>query len=648
MATPRPVVHETIKGADKILHPSKFQITSLDLGLKWRATTGSCGLWAAARACEEIPTTIEGKVEDEFTPAEDALMVMLLGGANPCRRNYLGELPMHWVQSAAGVKILADLGALETINAIDQSGRTPLHWAAELGQEPKAKMLIRLGADLLKRDPDKNTPSDVAKLHRHAGLHEILKWAQRKQANGGGIPTGGLVGESEMDRKARILRDDAEFARWKRAAPQTLKEGTYNRATKLPSHMQRRKWTGPLPNLVDRPRDVFKELSRHMSYWTNEQVALWISTEESLLEVFHDNSQDFNRRIIQCNVEGKHLAFLHKTVVGKNDPLTQFLGMLDFPPKEKKHIIKAIGSVLSRQKGLAPKEFRDAVEEGNHVVELLHKGQLGDSMLRREAQRQWDYHLLHLPVAIGKRSQFRLIGSLEITPLTSIGVVWERLMSDASMSGEIMKEGNRVFGAGKDARFWFTTPKDNCRLCLLSSQTKGSVAPDVSAYKLDPTDRSRDDGMPPVDINGPSQAPRPASCKGNDRTESKFGKTKDNENNPNIEMKLSGREIDDALLFKNMHDPLHAFTYPLLLIQPAAKEVLRGVEWTGTRMCRQWNTPDQLKNCENAWKLAHRYKIEGYESKKKWASDESKGLDQQVAELEGRKAVSPKKKKKWS
>lgn len=37
---------------------------------------------------------------------------------------YLGELPMHCVNSSAGVKILADLGALETINAIDQSGRT--------------------------------------------------------------------------------------------------------------------------------------------------------------------------------------------------------------------------------------------------------------------------------------------------------------------------------------------------------------------------------------------------------------------------------------------------------------------------------------------------------------------------------------------
>tara|TARA_B100000780_G_C21112745_1_gene449843 strand:+ start:117 stop:488 length:372 start_codon:yes stop_codon:yes gene_type:complete len=123
MATPRPVVHEAVKGADKILKPSEFSITSLDLGLKWRSTSGSCVLHAAARACIETTKKV-GQGEDEFTPAEDALMVQLLAGANPCRRNYLGELPMHCVNSSAGVKILADLGALETINAIDQSGRT--------------------------------------------------------------------------------------------------------------------------------------------------------------------------------------------------------------------------------------------------------------------------------------------------------------------------------------------------------------------------------------------------------------------------------------------------------------------------------------------------------------------------------------------
>ena len=110
-----------------------------------------------------------------------------------------------------------------------------------------------------------------------------------------------------------------------------------------------------------------------MSFWSTEQVALWISTEESLIEIFHNNSQDYNRRILQCKVTGKNLAYLHPIVTGSNDPLTQFLGMLDFPPFEKKHIIKAIGNVLERQQGLAPKEFQDTMNEGIGVVELFKK-----------------------------------------------------------------------------------------------------------------------------------------------------------------------------------------------------------------------------------------------------------------------------------
>ena len=399
--TPRPQVTETIKGADKILHPSEFRITSLDLGLKWRTTTTSCGLWAAARACKETEKKL-GQGEDELTPEEDALMVMLLAGANPCRRNFSGELPMHWVESAAAVKILADLGGLETINAIDAKGRTPIHWAAEFGQEKKVKMLIRLGADVMKRDPHKNTPADIAKIHRHAGLHEILKWAQRKQGNSGVVPMGGLIGESEMDRKARVLRDDAEFARWKRAKPAVLKEETFDRS-QVPTHMQRRVWTGPLPKLVDRPKEIFKHLSRHMSFWTNEQVCLWISTEESLLEILHNNSIDYNRCLQRCNVNGTHLAYLHAIITGSNDPLSQFLGMLHFPPYEKRYIIKAIGAVLQRQMGLAPKEYREAVEEGTRVHDLLKSSLKGDHMLRREAQRQFDYHVSSMPVAIGSR-----------------------------------------------------------------------------------------------------------------------------------------------------------------------------------------------------------------------------------------------------
>jgi hypothetical protein len=598
--TPRPVISEAVKGADKILHPSKFRMTSLDLGLKWRATTGSCGLWAAARACAEIPD--RDPLDDTLTPAEDALMVMLLAGANPCRRNNLGELPMHWVESKRGTKILADLGGLETINAIDQHGKTPLHWAAEIGQTPKAQMLIRLGADLLKRDSDKNTPADVAKKFRHVDLYDILKWAQRKQMNNGGnnVALGGLLGETEMDRKATILRNDAEFIRWKRAKPCTLKKGTYDRATKLLylPHLQRNKWYGPLPDKVDRPRDVIKELSRHMSYWTNEQVTLWISTEPTLINVLHDNSVDYNRRLKDCNVLGEHLAYLHSNITGSNDPLTQLLGMLDFPPYEKKHIIKAITTILENQKGIAPKEYKEAMEAGLHITDLLKKGQLGDAMLRREGQRQYDYHIFKLPIAIGKRSSFKLIGSLDVTPLTSMSTAWENIQNNKFMNNEINKTIKILFKCNCGS-FWFCTPRDNRRLCLVST--------------------SNDD------------------------------KSENNQSSNNN--KLSGKQMEDLKQYEKMTDSIYAHVYPLLLICPAEQEVLRGVEWTGTRMCRQWINPKKLKEADDAWKLAHRYKIEGFESKKRWVEEEQKGLDRKIAELEAGKKKSNtggSGSKKWS
>ena len=259
---PSPVVTETARGSDKILKPTPFRITSLDLGLRWRATSIGGGLWAAARRVRGG----RDHLRRGLTPAEDALMVMLLAGANPCRRNIKGELPMHWAGSASAVKILADLGGLEIVNGVDQRGCTPIHWAATMGHVPKAKMLIKLGADLLLRDVRKNTPADCARLSREHNLHEILKWAAKRQATGAIIPATWLLGESVMDRKARVLRDDAEFARWKRAKPVRLREGTFDRVKSVPAHMQRGVWNGPLPKYANDPKMVEKALSRlHLS-----------------------------------------------------------------------------------------------------------------------------------------------------------------------------------------------------------------------------------------------------------------------------------------------------------------------------------------------------------------------------------------------
>lgn len=257
------------------------------------------------------------------------------------------------------------------------SGRTPLHYAARGGHTARAKELIRLGADTLLRDSQKNTPADTAKLRRKQELYEVLKWAARRQANGAEIPAGGLLGESETDRKAKLLRDDAEFARWKRAKPCVPMEGTFDRAKCLPSHMQSGVWSGPLPEDVHDARKVDKRLQRHCSTWSTALVQLWISTEP-FLDGFAGNANDMNRRVGLCKVTGRHLAYLHPLVTQSDDPLVQFLGMICVGPREKRKIIEAFGKVLTLQMGMAPAPFLDMIDSSARVADMLRKAQVGE------------------------------------------------------------------------------------------------------------------------------------------------------------------------------------------------------------------------------------------------------------------------------
>ena len=228
------------EGSDKV-YGGVLPDASLDLGQKRRATSVGSGLWAAARACKEVGSTSD----ENFSEAEDALMVMLLAGANPCRRNARGQLPIHFAESASATRILVDLGGMETINAVDIRGRTPLHYAARHGHDARAKELIRLGADTLLRDSQKNTPADTAKQYRKQGLYEILKWAARRQASGW----------RSWWRIAWRERDDARPSCFEtmlnllggsgRKSASRYRARSTGRC--LPAHMQRRWWSGPLP-----------------------------------------------------------------------------------------------------------------------------------------------------------------------------------------------------------------------------------------------------------------------------------------------------------------------------------------------------------------------------------------------------------------
>ena len=74
---PKAVVAESAKGSDKVYSKSAFRITSLDLGQKWRATSVGSEALGSRRACKEVGSTSD----ENFSEAEDALMVMLLAGA---------------------------------------------------------------------------------------------------------------------------------------------------------------------------------------------------------------------------------------------------------------------------------------------------------------------------------------------------------------------------------------------------------------------------------------------------------------------------------------------------------------------------------------------------------------------------------------
>jgi len=75
------------------------------------------------------------------------------------------------------VKLLLDKGA--NVNAEDEDGDTPLHWAARYGKTGLARILLRRGADAKALDKKYRTPARVADDNGHRELAELLR-AHRK------------------------------------------------------------------------------------------------------------------------------------------------------------------------------------------------------------------------------------------------------------------------------------------------------------------------------------------------------------------------------------------------------------------------------------------------------------------------------------
>lgn len=86
--------------------------------------------------------------EAAFFGDYDTLKAMLDGGANVNVRDQSGMTPLAWAANKGGmrlVELLLDRGA--DVNCRNSDGWTPLHWAARSGNVDIAKVLLQAGAD---------------------------------------------------------------------------------------------------------------------------------------------------------------------------------------------------------------------------------------------------------------------------------------------------------------------------------------------------------------------------------------------------------------------------------------------------------------------------------------------------------------------
>ncbi len=98
-------------------------------------------------------------------------LVLIRRGANVnARRPDRLETPLHFASNAEVGRVLIEHGA--EVEALDWSGRTPLHWAAQVGLVDVADLLIQGGADVDRQEQDGSTPLHWAAQEGH---HEIVR-----------------------------------------------------------------------------------------------------------------------------------------------------------------------------------------------------------------------------------------------------------------------------------------------------------------------------------------------------------------------------------------------------------------------------------------------------------------------------------------
>jgi len=105
------------------------------------------------------------------------------------------------------VEVLIEAGA--NVNAIDSMGRTPLHYAAEMGYETITLALLHAGADVSIKDSENQTPEDRAK-NREAG--NILYILENKSLPA--LHETNMITDDERNTN-RNMHKDLQEAAWK-------------------------------------------------------------------------------------------------------------------------------------------------------------------------------------------------------------------------------------------------------------------------------------------------------------------------------------------------------------------------------------------------------------------------------------------------
>ena len=115
-----------------------------------------------------------GKTRDELKAAESIVAAIRLGnieaikqhlaaGTDVNAKNEWGGTPLHFATFGSHkevVELLIAKGA--DVNAKDGVGETPLHWAAKEGNKEVVELLIAKGADVNAKDDVGDTPLDMA------------------------------------------------------------------------------------------------------------------------------------------------------------------------------------------------------------------------------------------------------------------------------------------------------------------------------------------------------------------------------------------------------------------------------------------------------------------------------------------------------